>query len=410
MRTIDPLHKNSIERHGMNPNESKNSSTPRALLAVLCATLALLGVIAGAASAATPTAGDSVTISLGKKGGPLLAKGVKAKAIKPAKLSAGNLVLPVSDVSTPTLLNGQLVVRGGLILSAGKKRVKVQGLLVLVKGRNVSISAKVGSERVVLFTGRASANPVTPANTSVNASIAKLKLSSSAAKLIKSGLAIKKIKSGTLGAAKTVAKAAIVVAPPASGPSTNFDFNPPVPQDRPATAVDVTSATPMTFWPRDSFINYVAAGGGSTSAEAPATNGTPIDSYVNHPCAFDGPTGARSYSFLMPFVSGWWDAPSTTGTLKYSGTIRFLYPGHGINIAFSNPTVEFNGANSRVIVTAADEQNSKAVDLVKIPGAATLGGAVIKYDGTITADGNELMGGFYPPPAPFGCVQLGFSA
>jgi hypothetical protein len=35
---------------------------------------------------------------------------------------------------------------------------------------------------------------------------------------------------------------------------------------------------------------------------------------------------------------------------------------------------------------------------------------VTKYDGAITANGNELMGGFYPPPAAFGCVQLGFSA
>jgi hypothetical protein len=375
----------------------------------MLAALALLGVAATGASAAAPTAGDNVTISLGKRAGPLLAKGVSAKAIKPAKLSGSRLTLPVSDVSTPTLLNGQLVLRGGLILSAGGKRVKLQGLLVLVKGLGVSITGKVGDKRVTVFTGRAKVNPVNAATTSVNATIARLKLSASAARVIKSALEVRKIKSGTLGAAKTVARAAIL-APPVDAPSSNFGWTAPLPTDRPATALDVSAATPLTFWPRDSLINYVAAGGGVTSAEAPATNGTPIDSYVNHPCSFDGPTGARSYSFLMPFVSGWWDAPSQTGALKYAGKVRFLYPDHGINIAVASPTVEFNGADSRVLFTASDDANSKQVDLVKIPGTATLGGAVTKYDGAITANGNELMGGFYPPPAAFGCVQLGFSA
>jgi hypothetical protein len=375
----------------------------------MLAALALLCVVTTGASAAAPTAGDNVTISLGKRGGPLLAKGVKATAIKPASLKGAQLVVPVSDVSTPTLINGQLVVRGGFILSAGRKRVKVQGLLVLVKGLNVSITGKVGDKRVTVFSGRAAANPVSAATTSVNATIAKLKLSASAAGAIKSALEVRKIKSGTLGAARTVAKAAIVL-PPVNPPSSNFDWTPPVPQDRPVTAVNVTSASSLIFWPRDSLINYVAGGGGGASAEAPATNGTPIDNAADSACPFDGPTAARSYSFKMPYVDGWWDAPSQTGTLNYSGTVRFLYAGHGINIALANPTVEFKGAESRVLFTAADEANSKPVDLVTIPGAAVLGGAITKYNGTITTNGNELMGGFYPPPSSFGCVQLGFSA
>lgn len=389
------------------------SSSTRTLAALL-AVAASLCVFASAASAANPTKGDAVTLGLGKSGGPLLARGVTAAAISPGKLSARRLSLPVSDVTTPGITAGQLVLSGGLTLRAGRRSVKLRGFLVTVKGTRVTVSAKVGAKRLTVLTGTSFGTGVDATRGVVDFSAKSLSLSKRGAAAIASALGTRRVRAGKLSSARghsTITAERTTNPGGGSGnPSANFGFPSVTELARPAAAADVASATGLVFWPRDSFINYNAAGGGLTYAEGVATNGPAIDTYAAHACPFDGPSAARSYSFNLPFASGWWDDASKTGVLRYSGGVRFTYPAHGINQLYSDPIVEFNGADSRVLFNVTDESDSVRADLISIPGVAAPQPALTTYNGKATEHANMVLGGFYPKGVAWGCVQLGFGS
>src|SRR5688572_19735105 len=130
-----------------------NASTRFLIIMItLCASAVLF---APTASAADPTAGDKVVIPLGKKGKGLRVKGVKIRAIKPAKLVGSTVSLPVSTITLPRGTEGQIVLRGGFQLVSGRRKVAIQGLMVKLVGSKLTITGKAGSSRYQLFSGKA---------------------------------------------------------------------------------------------------------------------------------------------------------------------------------------------------------------------------------------------------------------
>ena len=104
---------------------------------------------------------------------------------------------------------------------------------------------------------------------------------------------------------------------------------------------------------RESFIRYIATGEG-TSASGGATADPPV--------LLPGATTALSYDFRFPFANGWIDTganPSSpaddTAALYFSGALRFLYSGHGIDLLTSGPEIEIAGGASRAIFSISED-------------------------------------------------------
>lgn len=382
----------------------------------LVAVCVLALTLAASAGAAMPTTGDHVTFDFGRQGSRLWAGGVRTTTLKPATLKGTRLTLPVSDVAIPRVSRGQLVLRGGLKLRRGRHTIKLQGLLVKLGSRSVSVNAKVGRKRMTLMSGRSRGNEINATLGYVRFSGARMRLSHRAARAIRRALRLRRVRAMSLGHAKGASAITIDPGKPRSPndglPASDFNFPAQTELTQPVTAAAVTSATPLAFWPRDSFIQYIWDFGGSVTAELPATPGPAIDKPAQNACPFE--TGlyhaAHPYGFSLPFTSGWWDVTSSTGVLRYSGAVRFYLPAHGLNILLANPVVEFNGGSSRVLFTASDPWNVKLTDMVTIPNV-TLPASITPstYAAAITTHGNQVMAGFYPPPDSWGCVQLGFS-
>jgi hypothetical protein len=188
---------------------------------------------------------------------------------------------------------------------------------------------------------------------------------------------------------------------------------------RPASAVDVTSAT-LAWHVRDSWIRYV----NTQEAPQPLEGATPEAAIAenSHPCP-DRPAGTNPtlvYSYDFPFVGGWYDAASGTAALDYGGGVRFSYPAHGIDITARNPEIEIDGASSRTLFrlrgggeTPYPDQRASLLGLVPsapvqlAPGSF---GFPAPIRGTLTAAGQTVFAGFYPPPGDgFGCFSIAFS-
>lgn len=400
--------------------ESKSNPTRSNYLTLIAlSAIAVLLFLAwpGKASAAEATAGDTVTIPLGGKGKGLRAKGARVTPVSPATIRGATVVLPVSTITVPLLNEGTLVLRGGFVVKSGKRKVTVQGLLLTLRGGKVTATGKVGSRRVTIFTGSSAGSLIDAATTSVTAISSKLSLTPAGAKQLNKALRSRAFKRAALGRLSGTAKAKpqSSTAPPPGGGTPNSDFNwtePPV-LSQPSGAVPATSS-PLTVWPRVSFINYLRMGGGGANSEGPASDGSAINP-IDHICPDDAPASAGVFSFNMPFSSGWWHAASNTGAFYFSGTIRFTYPDHGINIAITDAEVEFNGASSRVIYKISDPDNlaGKRGDLVTLPGLASTNpvpGVLAEYEADVSTVGNQALGGLYTIGSPFGCIEMNFSA
>jgi hypothetical protein len=390
----------------------------------LIATLICLAA-APAAEAYSPAKGDAVSIGLGGRGGALLAKGVGVRAIAPARLTGSALKLPVSDITNPTQTSGQLVLRGGFELRRGGRRVRIRGLLLTIKGKRIAISARVGAKRAQLFTGTSTSGVVDGGHGIVEFGAPRLKLASAAAGRIGNALRARGVRPGWVGPASGRSQITVSFSvpgkPPSGVPGSNWNFPAQTELPRPPGAVDATATQPnLVFWPGVAFVQYVRAGGGgppAVSATAPAFGGPSISTTGQHACPgtdtinVGGDFGQGGvYSFNFPFVNGWWDAASKTGVLRYSGSMRFYYPEHFLDITLSNPIVEFNGTSSRVLFDASDAANRKLADVISIPGTAAPVAGPQTFDGTLLADGNGVIGGVYSPGIQWGCVQLGFGA
>ncbi|HWI70898.1 MAG TPA: HtaA domain-containing protein, partial [Baekduia sp.] len=173
----------------------------------------------------------------------------------------------------------------------------------------------------------------------------------------------------------------------------------------PGTAVDATAAT-ITWHVRDSFIQYINSGEGTT-----VSGGATADPATVQP----GSSVPLVYAFHFPFKSGWYDPVTNTTRLTYSGTVTFCYSGHGIKLTASNPEVEIDGSGSRAIfVTGNTGEADKRGVLVKLDpsAAASITHSPDGHDhawnqvpGTIPADASEsVFAGFYAAGDPFGWI------
>lgn len=398
--------------------ESKSNPTRFNYLALVAlSAIAVLLFLASPSksSAADATAGDTVTIPLGGKGKGLRVKGARVTAVKPAKIRGASVVVPVSAVTVPLLNEGTLLLRGGFIVKSGKRKVTVQGLLLTLRAGKITATGKIGSRRVTIFTGSSAGSLIDAATTSVTAVSSKLSLTPAGAKQLNKALRSRGFKRTVLGKLSGAAKAMPQTSTPPGGgtPSSDFNWTEPPVLTQPVGSVPATSS-PLTVWPRVSFINYLRQGGGGATSEVPASDGSAINP-IDHICPDDAPAAAGVFSFNMPFSSGWWHAASNTGAFYFSGTIRFTYPDHGINIAITNAEVEFNGASSRVIYKISDPDNpaGKRGDLVTLPGLASTNpvpGGMAEYEADVSTVGNQALGGLYTIGSPFGCIEMNFSA
>lgn len=391
----------------------RNRVFPIAVLICLIA-----GAFAAAPAGATSATSDSVfEIPLGKSGAGLRAKGVKPRALSPAKLKNGKLRLKVSDIAVSSATKASIVLRGGLKLSKGRRSVKIQGLLVDVSGRKLKITGKVGSRRVAVLSGTASVPLVNSSTQQVVVPAIDVKLSSATGKAVRGALKLRRAPSGKLGSLVAIAKADLPK-PPGGGGATLQDLAGPR-LARPVGAVDVSGST-LKWWMRDSWIRYLDF----SLPQDGAIGDAPVKDTA-HVCQDTAPTNtSKVYAISLPFQNGWWDAASQTGALYYSGAVRWYFPDRGIDITVSGAEIEINGTSSRVIFRFDDaaENTAKRGAFAALNIAAPLdgtpalapGGAHSLIKSTVFTDpATSPFGSFigqYTGNPGWGCFDIGFTA
>jgi len=142
----------------------------------------------------------------------------------------------------------------------------------------------------------------------------------------------------------------------------------------------VVSAT-ITWHVRESFVDYINSGGGTTTENGATQEGT--------------------YDFHFPFRNGWRDG--NTAAVYYTGRVNFRFPSHGIDMQAEDPEIELNGANLRAIF----RMDGKREVLIKLhPDQAVShttspDGKTITYEqipGTVPGGtGDSVFAGFYCP-------------
>lgn len=400
------------------------------------ATAALVAAIALPA-AALGAAGGSARLALnGPAANALRAQGVGIAPIAPATGSAKRVALPVAA----GLAGNQTTLvryRGGLSLSAGKgKRVRLTGLILRLAKRS-TLEAKLGGERLPLFSVEGGKREINAVGGAVLFGGLRLKLTGKAARALGKRLGLR-LAAGRFGSAsgtgvRLTTSAPAPIAPtgsgggggsaPAqqsafcplpSGPGNGGEANPPL-ATRPPGAVDVTGAT-LSWRVRESFIQYVATGGGTTPLEGAS---------AAPPVLLPGASAALSYDFGFPFANGWLDTGADPASpaddraaIYFNGGLRFRYNTHGLDILASKPELELGGGASRAIFTISENGGAPSrqvlvtLDLSRA-GAISQTGSSYTYDrvpGTVpSGTASSVFAGFYAPGTDFGCFSVSFS-
>jgi hypothetical protein len=396
---------------GMYARTRNPGLTPPALLAALIAACLLLGFSATSAGATATTTDSVVSIPLGKLGAGFRAKGVRVRAVSPAKIAKGELRLKATDIAVSSATSANVVLRGGLTLKRAGKSLKIRGLMIRARGNKVSLTGKVGARRMTVLSGSSRATLVQSEAQQVVAPAIDVRLSTKASRVIRSALKLRKTPSTKLGKLIVIAKADLP-RPGGPGEAVLQDLA-GVPIARPGGAVDV-SLSSLRWWMRDSWVNYIEF----NLPQDGATLDPPLPN-SGHVCQDTEPKPgvSRSYALNLPFKSGWWDAASQTGYFSYSGAVRWYYPERGIDLTASNAEIEINGASSRLIFTiydAAENTLKRGAFLALNTATLDLGGAVSRLKSTIFLDAaTSPFGNFvsqYSSNPGWGCVDLGFTA
>ncbi|HYJ20435.1 MAG TPA: HtaA domain-containing protein [Solirubrobacterales bacterium] len=375
--------------------------------------LALVLVAAAPAGAAEPVGSANLVITAGKwrtlseRGIWLGGSGAAESEGRRTRLSVRGG--SIGDTSA-SLLNP-----GALELTAGSGRTKTAVKLTAMRvelGSRSWLSAKLGKKRRPIFKLERGTLSTNGAGGAAKLEGASVSWQPATLRALRKRLGAH-LPGGTLGSLSITA-ATLLAETPQSGPIAVA--SPLLP--RPATAIDVTAAT-LAWHVRDSWIRYL-----NTEQAPQALEGAVPEAAIpesQHPCpdrpAETNPTLVYSYDF--PFANGWYDPPSGSAALYYRGGVRFSYPSHGIEIVARNPEIEINGAASQAIFnlygggqTAYPEQRASLLRLAPAiptqsgPGAFGFPGPL---RGTLTADGQRVFAGFYPPPNDgFGCVSVSF--
>jgi hypothetical protein len=383
-----------------------------ALAGALALTLTLLSV--APAAAAEPVGSATLVVKPGAWRA-LERRGIALEGAGAAESAGRQLRLPVRGGAIGDGV-AQLANPGALKLTAGvgktRRAVRLTGLRIEL-GPESRLSAKLGEKRRAIFDLKRGTLSTEAAKGAAKLQDARLVWRPGVLRTLAQRLGAV-LPGGTLGRLSVTA-ATILTETPKAGPVTAA--SPLLP--RPATAVDVTSAT-LAWHVRDSWIRYVNTQEAPQPLEGAAPQAAIPES--SHPCP-DRPAGTDPtlvYSYDFPFANGWYDPPSGTAALYYRGGIRFSYPAHGIDVTARSPEIEIDGAASRAIFnlrgageTPYAEQRAALLGLAPSvptegpPGSFGFSGPI---KGTLSADGQNVFAGFYPPPNDgFGCFSVAFT-
>ncbi len=409
----------------------RSDNTRRLGIAAAAFTLAAIVLPAPALA----TSGETRLKLDGPAADALRAQGVGVGPIKPASGGSRRVVLPVAAGiagSRTTLVRN----RGGISLrSPSGAEVRLTSLRLRLGNRSL-VEARLGGEDIDLFEVlRGGRRQIDAAAGRVRLANLHLKLTPAASKALTRRLGLERLPAGRFGSLSTSLSGLARGGsgkPGGSGPGSGGSAQPsaacPLPGSagppaeemppvalRPPAAVDVTSAS-IGWHVRESFIRYIATGEG-TSVSGGASADPPV--------LLPGASAPLSYDFHFPFSSGWLDTGANpaspaddTAALYFSGAVRFLYSGHGIDLLTGGPEIEIAGGASRAIFSISDNgataERQVLVNLdLGAAGAISQNGSSYTYErvpGAIpSGTASSVFAGFYAPGTDFGCFNLSFA-
>ncbi len=396
--------------------------------------VAAIAVTAAALPASSLAASGATRLTLdGPAAKALRESGARIAPVKPASGGSHRVSLPIATGlagSATTLLRH----RGGIVLVGNDGAEARLTKLSLLLGKRSLVEARLGGEEIDLFKVlRGGRREVDAAAGAVRLSGLRLKLTRSGAVAIARRLGLKTLPAqrfatlssdlagltrGNGGGAGTTPggpaqQSATCPLPSGAGPAPEE----PLPtMAQPPTASAITAAT-IDWHVRESFIRYIGTGEG-TSVSGGATADPPV--------LLPGASAALSYGFHFPLAGGSWldtgadpaNPADDTALVRFGGAVRFLYSGHGIDLATAEPEIEIAGAKSRAIFSisesggAAQRQVLVNLDLSRA-AAIRASGNTFTYErvpGAIpSGTASSTFGGFYAPGTDFGCVSVSFS-
>jgi hypothetical protein len=390
---------------------------------VLCCCIVGAVALPAGASAATPPAGGTSVLTL--KTAALGAQGITTSAVAPAKAKGSKLTFPVKSATVGRAAT--LGLKGGLRLRAGKRSVTLSAPQLRL-AKDSRLTARIGKATVTVLTVDGAKRKLNSTAGTVGLRGAKVRLTFAGAAALRRALGLRRLAPGALGTLTVDAKRAATATTPGAGTTpgtptspggattpgtpttpgggTPTDLGGPAPLARPATAVDVSAAT-ITWHVRDTFIQYISTGEGTTTSGG-ATAAAPT--------VRPGSSESLVYDFNFPFKDGWYDPVSKTARVTYTGTVAFNYKAHRLKLTASDPEIEIAGAASRgIFVTTNTDAAAKRGVLVNLdPAAATTmhspDGAnhvYTKIPGAIPKDaGASVFAGYYAGGTDFGWVDL----
>jgi hypothetical protein len=396
-------------------NDHVASRTRRAAILVAAIAATLVGAAPGIAAAQDDADGIATLRLEGPAHKRLLAAEVKTKALAPGLSAGRNLTLPVDGArfgAAPRVdLGGSVRLRRR---AGGRTRTVVLRDTRVELGAKPTLIARVGRERRELARVRLD-RPLDKASQSVLVERARVVLTRAGGTLLKRRLALGRRPSGTLGRLR-VSASPLTNTPAPGGGTPNPSAPPPSSAElpllaRPATAVDVTSAT-VNWHVRESFIQYMNAGEGTSVADG---------AVAGEPTVAPGSDAELVYDFRFPFTSGWFDPAGGSAAVYFRGVVNFSYSAHTIDLDAASPELELNGTASRAIMrlrnagTGLESRREVLVDLDLAQATVTVSpdGRTRTYEripGRIPAGtASSVFAGYYLPGEPFGWFTVTFT-
>ncbi len=412
----------------------------RAVSLSLVTVLAL--AVAAAPAPAAPREGGAAQAQQGKGttsvalGGramrSLRSQRVGVRALRPARMSKGRLRLPARGGAVGK--TARVEHRGGLRLvrrgPRGTRKLTIKGVRVLLGRRSSRVVARVAGRRMTLLTARTRGKRVTLNRATGRAGVtrASAKLTRKGARRIRRALRLRRVPAAAFGALTVRALlndrgtaddrgTAPGDGTPMSGPVAEA----PPPFARPASAVDVTSAT-ITWHPRDSWVRYASSGTGPFDGIRASNGATEAGRTTSSPCpdTTSSSDAQLPFSFNYSLRNGWYDEASGLAGIYGAGDVNFRWDARTINLTLSNPEIEINGANSRTNFvfngtggTSIDNKRAHFLDLAPNPQpTVSADGKTRTYSlmrGVITEDGASAFSNFYVPGQPWGCMSVSFT-
>jgi Htaa len=198
---------------------------------------------------------------------------------------------------------------------------------------------------------------------------------------------------------------------------------------RPLTAVTVEDVS-VKWYPRASWVRYVATGEGTIASGGALTVGSEISPCPAQAGGREGAEAApsgQSFPYEVDFApaAGWFDAVSGQAAVDGAGSVSFRYRGHTINLTGSEPEIQLNGAASQAVFRFSGSEGTpypnQRVALLSLattgqPTSTTTSEGKTTYTysllrAALTPDGEKVFAGFYPAPTNngFGCVSASFT-